>query len=100
MLNLQRLFWKHYTRSQSVTDYLPDRSCGRNSGGNSSSSYSSAGKSKFYYDYDKCIPPQVVPGESGEYDIVYSLPKEGQYRMWIRIYDKDIQDSPFQVRND
>ena len=43
---------------------------------------------------------QVVPGESGEYDIVYSLPKEGIYRMWIRIYGKDIQDSPFQVNND
>ena len=41
---------------------------------------------------------QVVPGESGEYDIVYSLPSEGRYRMWIRIYGRDIQDSPFQVR--
>ena len=43
---------------------------------------------------------QVLPGESGEYDIVYSLPKEGRYRMWIRIYGTDIQDSPFQVNND
>jgi hypothetical protein len=43
---------------------------------------------------------QVLPGESGEYDIVYSLPKEGQYRMWIRIYGTDIQDSPFQVIKD
>ena len=43
---------------------------------------------------------QLVPGESGEYDIVYTLPKEGIYRMWIRIYGKDIQDSPFQVNND
>ena len=40
---------------------------------------------------------QVLPGESGEYDIVYSLPKEGRYRTWIRIYGTDIQDSPFQV---
>ena len=40
---------------------------------------------------------QILPGESGEYDIVYSLPSEGRYRMWIRIYGKDIQDSPFQV---
>ena len=43
---------------------------------------------------------QVLPGESGEYDIVYSLPKEGRYRMWIRIYGTDIQDSPFQVNID
>ena len=40
---------------------------------------------------------QVLPGESGEYDIVYSLPKEGRYRMWIRLFGQDIQDSPFQV---
>ena len=43
------------------------------------------------------IKVQILPGESGEYDIVYSLPTEGRYRMWIRIYGKDIQDSPFQV---
>ena len=35
--------------------------------------------------------------KSGEYDIVYTLPKEGRYRMWIRIYAKDVQDSPFQM---
>ena len=40
---------------------------------------------------------QVVPGESGEYDIVYSLPSEGRYRMWIRVHGRDVQDSPFQV---
>lgn len=45
----------------------------------------------------RLIQVQVVPGESGEYDIVYTLPSEGRYRMWIRIYGKDIQDSPFQV---
>ena len=45
----------------------------------------------------RLIQVQVVPGESGEYDIVYSLPSEGRYRMWIRIYGRDIQDSPFQV---
>jgi len=43
------------------------------------------------------IQVQVLPGESGEYDIVYSLPSEGRYRMWIRIYAIDIQDSPFQL---
>ena len=36
---------------------------------------------------------------SGEYDIVYSLPKEGRYRLWIRIFGQDVKDSPFQVRN-
>ena len=36
---------------------------------------------------------------SGEYDIVYSLPKEGRYRLWIRICGQDVKDSPFQVRN-
>ena len=46
----------------------------------------------------RLIQVQVVPGESGEYDIVYSLPSEGRYRMWIRIYGRDIQDSPFQVQ--
>ena len=35
--------------------------------------------------------------KSGKYDIVYTLPKEGRYRMWIRIYAKDVQDSPFQI---
>jgi len=45
----------------------------------------------------RLIQVQVLPGEAGEYDIVYSLPKEGRYRMWIRIYGIDIQDSPFQI---
>ena len=36
-------------------------------------------------------------GEVGEYDIVYSLPSEGRYRMWIRVHGRDVQDSPFQV---
>ena len=40
---------------------------------------------------------QVVAGGSGEYEVVYNLPKEGRYKMWIRIYDQDIKDSPFQV---
>jgi len=45
----------------------------------------------------RLIQVQVLPGESGEYDIVYSLPKEGRYRMWIRLFGQDIQDSPFQI---
>ena len=45
----------------------------------------------------RLIQVQIVPGESGEYDIEYSLPSEGRYRMWIRVHGKDIQDSPFQV---
>ena len=40
---------------------------------------------------------QVIFVKCGEYDIVYTLPKEGRYRMWIRIYAKDIQDGPFQI---
>jgi len=45
----------------------------------------------------RLIHIQVVAGEAGEYDIVYSLPKEGRYKMWIRVYGCDVQDSPFQV---
>ena len=45
----------------------------------------------------RLIHIQVVAGEAGEYDIVYSLPKEGRYKMWIRVHGVDIQDSPFQV---
>ena len=37
----------------------------------------------------------VGGGEVGEYDIVYSLPSEGRYRMWSRIHGRDVQDSPF-----
>ena len=32
----------------------------------------------------RLIQVQILAGESGEYDIVYSLPSEGRYRMWIR----------------
>jgi len=45
----------------------------------------------------RLIHIQIVAGESGEYDVVYSLPKEGRYKMWIRVYGEDIQDSPFQI---
>ena len=40
---------------------------------------------------------KVIFVKCGEYDIVYTLPKEGRYRMWIRIFAKDIQDGPFQL---
>ena len=43
----------------------------------------------------RLIQVQILAGETGEYDIMYSLPSEGRYRMWIRIYGQDIQDSPF-----
>jgi len=39
----------------------------------------------------------VIFVKCGEYDVVYTLPKEGRYRMWIRIYGKDVQDSPYQI---
>ena len=45
----------------------------------------------------RLIQVQVLAGETGEYDIVYCLPSEGRYRMWIRILGQDIQDSPFQL---
>ena len=25
----------------------------------------------------------------GEYDVVYSLPREGRYRVWVRVYGRD-----------
>lgn len=34
---------------------------------------------------------------SGEYDIVYTLPREGRYKVWVRIYGWDIGASPFIV---
>ena len=40
---------------------------------------------------------QVVAGDCGEYDVVYSLPKEGRYRMWVRVLGQDVKGSPFQV---
>ena len=40
---------------------------------------------------------QVIFLKCGEYDIVYTLPKEGRYRMWIRIHGKDIEDGPFHI---
>jgi hypothetical protein len=46
----------------------------------------------------RLIHVQVVAGEAGEYDVVYSLPKEGRYKMWIRVLGADVQGSPFQVR--
>ena len=33
----------------------------------------------------------------GEYDIVYTLPREGRYKVWVRIYGWDIGASPFIV---
>jgi len=45
----------------------------------------------------RLIQVQVISLKSGEYDIVYTLPKEGRYRMWIRIHAKDVQESPFQI---
>ena len=40
---------------------------------------------------------KVVSVSAGEYDIVYTLPREGRYRVWVRIYGWDIRDSPFIV---
>ena len=48
-----------------------------------------------YYSYHGIV--QVIFVKCGEYDVVYTLPKEGRYRMWIRIYGKDVQDSPYQI---
>ena len=45
----------------------------------------------------RLINIQIVAGGPGEYDVVYSLPKEGRYKMWIRVHGVDVQDSPFQV---
>jgi len=45
----------------------------------------------------RLIQLQVIFVKCGEYDVVYTLPKEGRYRMWIRIYGKDVQDSPYQI---
>ena len=45
----------------------------------------------------RLIHIQIVAGGPGEYDVVYSLPKEGRYKMWIRVHGVDVQDSPFQV---
>ena len=76
---------------------MSDRSSGGNKSWNTSSSHSSSGKHEEALIIVNQRIIQVLPGEAGEYDIVYSLPKEGRYRMWIRIYGIDIQDSPFQV---
>lgn len=45
----------------------------------------------------KLIHIQIIPGNTGEYDLLYTLPKEGRYRMWIRVYSIDVKDSPFQI---
>ena len=38
-----------------------------------------------------------MPVSCGEYDIVYTLPREGRYKVWVRIYGWDIGASPFIV---
>ena len=45
----------------------------------------------------RLIQKQVISVSSGEYDILYSLPKEGRYKVWVRIYKTDVRNSPFIV---
>ena len=45
----------------------------------------------------RLIQVQVILVSSGEYDIVYSLPREGRYKVWVRIYNWDVRTSPFVV---
>ena len=39
----------------------------------------------------------MAAGGVGEYDVSYSLPCEGRYRLWLRVLGRDIRDSPWQV---
>ena len=45
----------------------------------------------------RLIQLQVVRVSSGEFDILYSLPREGRYKVWVRIYKMDVKNSPFIV---
>ena len=45
----------------------------------------------------RLIQLQVIRLSSGEFDIVYSLPREGRYKVWVRIYKMDVKNSPFIV---
>ena len=45
----------------------------------------------------RLIQRTVVPVSSGEFDIIYSLPREGGYKVWVRIYKMDVKNSPFIV---
>ena len=45
----------------------------------------------------RLIQRTVIPVSCGEFDIVYSLPKEGRYKVWVRIYKMDVKNSPFIV---
>ena len=45
----------------------------------------------------RLISVQVIAVSSSEFDIVYSLPREGRYRVWVRIYSWDVKNSPFIV---
>lgn len=47
---------------------------------------------------DIIIEPHITDHKNGTYDITYSIPKEGTYELFIKVFGQPIKGSPFKVK--
>ncbi|XP_014767947.1 tripartite motif-containing protein 2 isoform X2 [Octopus bimaculoides] len=47
---------------------------------------------------DIIVEPHITDHKNGTYDITYSIPKEGTYEMFIKVFNQPIKGSPFKVK--